>query len=800
VSESARCARCDRAVQLKYKVPGGMICSRCREHLNAAPCVDCERKLPVACHDADGQPLCSRCHGRRRAPVIDEARRQAVLEAVARADPDFDARSAHRVLAESVTSRRSLRRLANRVNSEPDVFSIGPTSDLPVLDRFTKALVAAGAAVSVIHPTCASCGRHQPLRGHSAAGDICAACDARARRRPCTLCQKSRPVYCRDENGQPICEHCVAAARRRNRLGQMTEAISAIVRSGDSSVRAGTVADAVERVAPKMPRREVLLEQLIRGPKLTEVTTRHVLVARLLCELRAAGSELPAAACEDCNEPAEPLVTVGKKVRCRPCTRLCPRCGAPRKEPETRLCRVCDEARKPEARRSAPRTRGTCAKCDRPHRVLDAELRCRGCRERAERCCARCKGTGSRTWFEGAWVCLGCALIAEVDSALGPAELLSPPMAVLREAIVSVGNPLVARRWLANTNGGRLLRSLVASGVPLTHEALDEAGADHSVEHLRHLLVAAGVLPDEEREIERLEASANELIDRARIDLSDRKVIRSWLRWGLLARLRRRVGSGRSMAWSVTNAYPTVREVISLLEALHGEERSLARTTQPDIDNYFARTGANRWRARPFLVWARKRGHLSRNLSLPGYRRREGAIIGDHQERWTLARRLVTDDTIPADLRVAGALVVLYGQPLVRIARLAEGALHRSEEGTSVLELDRHLLPIHEPFATLAEQLPLRRTNGVSDRFSGRWLFPGRLASNHITPSILGHRLQKIGIEPRTMRNTARAQLASEIPPAVLHEIIGITAKNANDWAARSMGNWHDYAAEENTQ
>ena len=46
-----------------------------------------------------------------------------------------------KVLAETVATRRSLRRLAIYMDEHPDVFSVGPTSMLPILDRFTRALV-----------------------------------------------------------------------------------------------------------------------------------------------------------------------------------------------------------------------------------------------------------------------------------------------------------------------------------------------------------------------------------------------------------------------------------------------------------------------------------------------------------------------------------------------------------------------------------------------------------------------------------------------------------------------------------
>lgn len=46
------------------------------------------------------------------------------------------------------------------------------------------------------------------------------------------------------------------------------------------------------------------------------------------------------------------------------------------------------------------------------------------------------------------------------------------------------------------------------------------------------------------------------------------------------------------------------------------------------------------------------------------------------------------------------------------------------------------------------------------------------------------------------MRNSARGQLAGEIPPAMLGEIIGVNANTATRWAAMSGGNWLSDAAD----
>jgi hypothetical protein len=620
----------------------------------------------------------------------------------------------------------------------------------------------------------------------TAGGGMCSACCALVTRTVCFVCGKLRRVNYRNEAGQPVCPLCTQAGRRRNRLDQLVDEITTVVQGADSSVTDAVVRAAVDQVAPKVPDRMLLRDLLEQASNLKRPAARRLLVARVLAGLRDRGSILPAATCEDCAGPAEPLVTYGQMVRCRSCARRCPGCGAARKAPEGRLCRACAGGRK----------RADCTGCQRTERVLDASGRCRFCRERAARRCSRCDSTGGRTWFEEAWICHRCALTSEVGALFGLTESVSPALASLRQAVIGAGNPDASRRWLANSSGGRLFRTLIASGVPLTHQVLDDAGADRSIEHLRHLLVAAGALPDHERVVDRFEVFATRILEESLLDPRDRKVTRSWLRWAVVARLRQRTATGNPIAASAANARVSLRAVTTLLETWHRQGRNLGTATQADLDAWFCGPGALRWRARPFLVWARQRGHLPRHVSIPSVPKQGAATVGNHVQRWELARRLVTDDTIPDDIRVAGALIVLYGQPLVRIVGLTDSALHRGGDGTIVVELEGHPVPVHEPFATLMERLPCPRTDGISDQFPGPWLFPGRQAHRHVGAPALARRLRELGIEPRHMRNTARAQLAAQIPAGLLAEIIGISANTATQWASRSSGNWTSYAAD----
>ena len=778
MSEPERCSNCDRSVRLRSQGPKGRICSNCAQILGALPCGTCGELRRVAGRDGAGRPQCERCKARVEVGRFDAACRVEVLDAVARADPTFGTARAEPVLVTAVESTRSLRRLARVVRSDPEVLIHGPTSHPPVLDRFVRALVAAGADLATIYPHCSSCGRLRPLEGSG----LCRTCAARNRKETCSGCGRLRRVNRRGKDGSPRCWLCVQQQHRHDRLGELSATIAAEVTAADGSLRLSIVEEVVCRIAPTMPARVQLADLVTDGGRLDRSDRRAIPVAHLLAELRKAGSTLPAARCEECSAAAEPLVTVGGMVRCRHCARRCPGCGAFRKEPERLRCRAC----------AAGRTRGTCADCERGELVLDEAGRCRECRKSDARGCSECDSKERLTDADGRPLCYRCLLGRELDELFASAK---PDLGALRGAILGAGNAFTTRRWLTRTSGGRLLTSLLRSDAPITHEALDAASGDNSVEHLRGLLVATGVLLEEDRSVERFEERFRLALAEASLDPADGRVARSWLRWSVLARLRRSQENGQPMMSSVANALNQVRQVVRFLELICERGRNLASLTQADVDEWFALPGALPTRARPFLVWAQRRHHVPDELDLPPAEHRTRREVGDDATRWALARRVVVDDDLAADVRLAAALVLLYGQPLARIARLARGGVHRSADGTTVLDLDGHPLPIHEPFASLVEQLPLRRQHGVRDQPATDWLFPGANATRHVAPSTLGRRLRELGIEPRLMRNTARAQLAAEIPASLLSEIIGITPNTAVAWANRAAGNWATYAA-----
>src|SRR6266498_4343400 len=314
-----QCARCGRAAAvLPGRVAGGRVCGNCLQILASEPCAGCGGRRPVAGRGSDGRPWCTRCRNRARAAATDNQRRRLIIEAVTAADPAVTAEAVGAALA-AAGSRRSLRLLAGHLAAHPDAFTAGPTSTLAVLERFVTALAEAGARVTVIHPVCEWCGRQRRWHARTAGGGQCTTCSARTHRAACSACGKPRHADRCDAEGRPVCFSCAGQAHQARRLGTLAAEIAAAVIAAHPAARPDAVAAALDHVAPGVPGRAGLAALVRNGPALAQPARRQVRVACLLAELRREGIGVPAALCEDCGGPAEPLVIDGPIARCEAC-------------------------------------------------------------------------------------------------------------------------------------------------------------------------------------------------------------------------------------------------------------------------------------------------------------------------------------------------------------------------------------------------------------------------------------------------------------------------------------------------
>ena len=169
----------------------------------------------------------------------------------------------------------------------------------------------------------------------------------------------------------------------------------------------------------------------------------------------------------------------------------------------------------------------------------------------------------------------------------------------------------------------------------------------------------------------------------------------------------------------------------------------------------------------------------------------------DDQHRWNIARRLLHDDTLTPDDRLAGLLVLLYAQTPAAICRMT---IVDVETDVDPVRLHLGSSPIHLPelVADLARLVASNRKGHatIGALTPSIWLFPGGQPGRPISTGQLTQRLNRLGIRPGAARSTALFQLATEIPAAILARTLGIHTDVAVSWQRLSAGDWTNYAAE----
>ncbi|MGH2660596.1 MAG: hypothetical protein ACRDHS_13300 [Actinomycetota bacterium] len=486
---------------------------------------------------------------------------------------------------------------------------------------------------------------------------------------------------------------------------------------------------------------------------------------RLLC---ASCYKPPSEVCEACGKRATVASRRGGLVICRRCYR----------SPQ-RPCGGCGRTRR-VARRATAREPDLCFTC-----YQAPGLRCTRCGEEAP----------TRGVAKGAPLCFRCQLETRLDELLaGPDGEVLPALLPLREAVLAVRSPRTGLGWLTRSPGARLLRHMASGRLPLTHESLDASGQAPSTEHLRDLLVASGALPPRDPGLARLERFARTTVTSLEHSL-DRKQLRSFATWEVLRRARRRAERGHLSPAAVNNAKAALSEAVRFLAWLRSHGRSLDTCTQADVDLWCASGAKARRRIEDLLGWAGRR-RIVHGVRVPKQPPRGAPRSLGEETRWAIARQLLTDDALDSEDRVAGALVLLYAQPVSRIAQLRTSDVSEAD-GALLLRLGRDSVVVPEPLSGLVRRLPRRRQAGVAGQLpSPEWLFPGRLAGRPIHPEQLRVRLNAIGIECRPGRNAALLQLGAEVPAAVLADLLGLHPTTAVRWVDLAGGDWTRYAAE----
>jgi hypothetical protein len=178
--------------------------------------------------------------------------------------------------------------------------------------------------------------------------------------------------------------------------------------------------------------------------------------------------------------------------------------------------------------------------------------------------------------FGGAGACLTTSGAA---TRTGPAERqeLTPTVSLARGCLACLDT---TSSWPPLT-----WNCLAADQRAVTHEVLDELAAGKTLDHLRAVLVAGGMLPDRDERLVTLERWTFRTVT-SRGDHEKRAMLHRYAVWHHLRRLRARVGTDRDTHVQVANVRSHITAAVNFLDwpsgtgltlSLHGD-----RTRQPD--------------------------------------------------------------------------------------------------------------------------------------------------------------------------------------------------------------------------
>jgi hypothetical protein len=381
---------------------------------------------------------------------------------------------------------------------------------------------------------------------------------------------------------------------------------------------------------------------------------------------------------------------------------------------------------------------------------------------------------------------------------MGPGDGSLPPgLQALRREIAGAEHTITATRWLSKPSVAPVLSGLAGGTIPLTHQALDELPRRPALDHLRQTLVAVGALPSRDEEMIRLGAFLHGLLG-GQADPERRRLLHRYLIWHLVRRMRSRNNGKPVTRQQALLTRRLARSAVVFLDWLGSAGLTLESCRQADLDHWLASgQAAYREEAGRLIRWA----HAARLTScyLPSAARWTGpAAVLDGEDRWDIARRLLHDDALKPEDRLAGLLVLLYAQGVTAISRMTAGQVQGGGGGTARLRLGRVPVRLPEPVASIALAVAANRKGHATIGAAGPspWLFPGGQPGQPVSGARLTQRLDAPGISPRQARSTALFQLAAEIPAAILARTLGISTSAAVTWQRLSAGDWAAYAAD----
>jgi hypothetical protein len=404
-----------------------------------------------------------------------------------------------------------------------------------------------------------------------------------------------------------------------------------------------------------------------------------------------------------------------------------------------------------------------------------------------------CRGCGQASNFYGDSLCAGCFLPRRViDLLTGPDGTVPPALQPLAQILISARRPDSVLRWL-DRYPAAVLPGLAAHEPPITHDAIDALPNAQRLGYLRQLLVQSGVLPARCEPLERITPWLEDLLK----DQPQHRqlLIRPYASWAVLRAARRAALRGRYRPSRAERDRAKICTALRLLEWLDTHQTRLEHLTQAGLETWLHQHPTLAEPTNSFITWT-ARHRLTTELTVPRAPQPDASTFLDTSDHLEQLRRCRHDGELPLNVRVAAALVLLYGLPVTRIRALTlDQITHR--RGRASLTTGRTPIPLPAWLTELIDQLATQTPHAAlsPDERTARLLFPGRPPSRPVTANSLTRRLNRHGFTATPARNTALLALAADLPASVLADAIGIHRNTATRWARLGNSDWATYLA-----
>lgn len=346
--------------------------------------------------------------------------------------------------------------------------------------------------------------------------------------------------------------------------------------------------------------------------------------------------------------------------------------------------------------------------------------------------------------------------------------------------------------WKRSDKVQGLLGSLGDGTTSLTHDGLDQyEPAGRHVDHLRAILQHHEVLPTRDKYLAYFERWIEDKL-RPVSDAQIATPIRQFATWHHLKRINDLALAGKPTRGPVHASKQDITEALKFLEWLRTEHgRTIADCTQQDVDLWVTTGPTTRHLIRTFIIWCKKM-RVSRSITL-GHRQAKTVRVLTQDQRLEWIREFLSGDNESLPYRVAGTLLLLYAQPLVKVSAIPMSKVLVAPDGLS-LALGITASTVPEPFAELLKNHISSRPNLRTSGADNPWLFPGYRPGEHLHPNTLMDRLRWLGIDLLVARNTALRELVTQVPPPIVAEMLGYSDQVVHRHADRVGQPWSTYS------